>query len=211
LVTVLYVGSLLYSRAHRSKMGLRVEPLGSLLLKIGVPTVLVLGTVAAFESYHGIPYSTALFVGLVLLFWFILTKTSFGRHIYAVGGNIEAARRAGINVIGLRITVFVLCSLLAAVGGIIGASRENAVASAVSSTLLLQAIGAAVIGGVSLFGGRGSAWAIVLGVLVIGALQNGLTLNSQPASTIQMVEGSVLLLAVTVDAVVRRAQKRSGR
>lgn len=211
LAVLLYVISLLYMRERRRKMDLRVEPLGNLLLKTGIPVVLVAGAVVAFEGYHGIPYSTAIFIGLVLLFWIILTKTSFGRHVYAVGGNIEAARRAGINVISLRIGVFVLCSTLAAVGGIIGASRENAVASAVSSTLLLQAIGAAVIGGVSLFGGRGSVWAIVLGALVIGALQNGLTLNSQPTSTIQMVEGTVLLLAVTVDAVVRRAQRRSGR
>jgi D-xylose transport system permease protein len=167
--------------------------------------------VGAFESYHGVPYSTALLFGLILFFWLILTKTAFGRHIYAVGGNMEAARRAGINVVGMRIAVFTLCSTLAAVAGIIEASRNTAVYSAVSPTLLLDAIGAAVIGGVSLFGGRGSAWAIVLGLLIIGALENGLTLQSQGTDIKNIVEGVVLILAVIADALIRRAQARSGR
>jgi D-xylose transport system permease protein len=146
---------------------------------------------------------------LILLFWLILTKTGFGRHIYAVGGNAEAARRAGINVASIRIAVFMLCSILAAVAGVIQASRNTAVYSAVNPTLLLDAIGAAVIGGVSLFGGRGSAWAIVLGMLIIGALENGLTLQSQSAAVQSMVEGVVLILAVIADALIRRAQARS--
>ena len=124
---------------------------------------------------------------------------------------MEAARRAGINVIGIRIAVFTLCSMMAAVGGIIEASRGNAVASQISPTLLLDAIAAAVIGGVSLFGGRGSAWSIVLGMLVIGALENGLTLKSQGTDVQNIVEGLVLLVAVTADALLRRAQSRSGR
>lgn len=139
-----------------------------------------------------------------------MTKTAFGRHIYAVGGNSEAARRAGINVVGIRIAAFTLCSVLAAVGGVVAASRGTAVASQIDLTLLLNAIAAAVIGGVSLFGGRGSVWAIVLGVLIIGSLVNGLALLSQGADVSEMVEGAVLVIAVTVDALVRRAQARSG-
>jgi D-xylose transport system permease protein len=178
-----------------------------------IPVVLVEGAVILFENNYGVPYSTAILFGLIIIFWLILTKTSFGRHIYAVGGNAEAARRAGINVVGIRIAVFALCSLLAAAAGIMDASRGLSVASQVSPSLLLDAIGAAVIGGVSLFGGRGSVWAIVLGVLIIGSLENGLALKSQGADIKQIVEGAVLLLAVTSDAVIRRfqARSRSGR
>ncbi len=129
--------------------------------------------------------------------------------MYAVGGNKEAARRAGINVVLLQTIIFALCSTLAAAGGILAASRANAVASQVSPTLLLQAIAAAVIGGVSLFGGRGSAWAVVLGALIIGSLENGLYLKSQGSDVQQMIEGAVLILAVTIDAIVRRSRARS--
>src|SRR6202022_813742 len=121
----------------------------------------------------GVPQSTTIMIGLIFIFWLILTKTSYGRHIYAVGGNLEAARRSGINVTVIRVSVFTLCSTLAAVGGILDASRGTAVASQINPTLLLQAIAAAVIGGVSLFGGRGSVWSIILGALIIGSLENG--------------------------------------
>ncbi|TMD34909.1 MAG: ABC transporter permease, partial [Chloroflexi bacterium] len=151
---------------------------------------------------------TAILFGLILIMWLVLTKTTFGRHIYAVGGNAEASRRAGINVTGIRIAVFTLCSTLAAIGGIVAASYANAVATQINPTLLLDSIAAAVIGGVSLFGGVGSVWSIVLGALIIGSLENGL---SQTTDVKQMVEGAVLLIAVTVDAVVRRVQARSGR
>lgn len=211
LVVILYAIGLLISYRRRLRLGLRTQPFSRVVLHIVLVIVLVGAVVGAFESYHGVPYSTALLFGLILLFWLILTKTAFGRHIYAVGGNIEAARRAGINVVGIRIAVFTLCSMLAAVAGIVEASRNTAVYSAVSPTLLLDAIGAAVIGGVSLFGGRGSAWAIVLGLLIIGSLENGLTLQSQGTDIKNMVEGAVLIIAVIADALIRRAQARSGR
>lgn len=208
---LLYVGSLIYSYMKRKKVGLRTAPLGLLIAQIVGATIIIEGSVVLFESYFGVPYSTAILFGLITLTWLMLTKTAFGRHIYAVGGNMEAARRAGINVVAIRIAVFTLCSTLAAVGGIIAASRSLEVASQIDPTLLLSAIAAAVIGGVSLFGGRGSAWAIVLGVLIIGSLGNGLALKSQPTEVKEIVEGLVLLVAVTVDAVVRRLQARSGR
>src|SRR5712692_5189072 len=125
-----------------------------------------------FENYHGVPNSTAILFFFILLFWLILTKTGFGRHIYAVGGNSEAARRAGINVTGIRIAAFTLCSTLAVVGGILAASRETAVASQVDPILLLELIGAAVM---------------------------------------EVTEGALRWIAVTADALVRRAQARSGR
>jgi D-xylose transport system permease protein len=209
VAVILYAIGELYMHTRRYRMGLRTQPLSRVILRIAIVAVLVGAAVAAFESYNGVPYSTAILFGLILLFWLILTKTGFGRHIYAAGGNVEATRRAGINVVGLRIAVFTLCSTLAAVAGVVQASRNTAVYSAVSPTLLLEAIGAAVIGGVSLFGGRGSVWAIVLGVLIIESLDNGLTLQSQSTAIQQMVEGTVLVIAVVADALIRRAQARS--
>ena len=211
IAVVLYAASLIFNYVRRKRAGLRTVSLLRLVFQIVITAVLVLGAVAVFVSYQGVPYTTAILFGLIVLFWLLLTRTAFGRHIYAVGGNSEAARRAGINVVGVRIAAFTLCSTLAAVGGIILASRGNAVASQIDPTLLLSAIAAAVIGGVSLFGGRGSVWAIVLGVLIIGSLVNGLALLSQGTDVSEMVEGAVLLIAVTVDALVRRAQARSGR
>jgi D-xylose transport system permease protein len=211
LAVLLYAGTLFWNYRRRRKLGLRNQPLSRVLLQLAIVAVIVGAVVGAFESYTGVPYSTAILFGLIAVVWLVLTKTAFGRHIYATGGSTEAARRAGINVVGIRIAVFTLCSVLAAVGGIIEASRGNSVASQVDPTLLLDAIAAAVIGGVSLFGGRGSAWAIVLGVLIIGSLQNGLTLQSRGTDIQDIVEGIVLVLAVTADALIRRAQSRSGR
>jgi D-xylose transport system permease protein len=211
LGVLLYALSVSLNFMRRRRAGLRTVSLTQLILQIVIAFVIVLGVVTLFQSYQGVPYATAILIALIVLFWIILTKTPFGRHVYAVGGNNEAARRAGINVVGIRIAVFTLCSTLAAVGGIVQASRGLAVASQIDPVLLLNAIAAAVIGGVSLFGGRGSVWAIVLGGLIIGSLVNGLALLNQGTDVAEMVEGVVLLLAVTVDAVARRLQARSGR
>jgi len=211
IAVLLYAAGLIVNSVKRRRAGLRTVSATRVIVQIVITAAIVLGAIAVFESYEGVPYPTAILFGFIVLFWLILTKTSFGRHIYAVGGNAEAARRAGINVVGVRIAAFVLCSMLAAVGGVIAASHGTAVASQIDTTLLLNAIAAAVIGGVSLFGGRGSAWAIVLGILIIGSLVNGLALLSQGADVSEMVEGAVLVIAVTVDAVVRRAQARTGR
>ena len=211
LAVLLYVISLVINYRRRQSMGLRNPGIPQFLVRIIVPVVVVEGAVVVFESYNGVPYSTAILFGAILLFWIILTKTPFGRHIYAVGGNKEAARRAGINVVAIQLAVFTLCSLLAAVGGIIEASYTTSASTQVSNTLLLDAIAAAVIGGVSLFGGIGSVWSLVLGMLIIGSLGNGLALKNLGADIVQIVEGIVLLIAVTVDAVIRRLQARSGR
>jgi len=211
LILLLYVGNLVWTHIRRQQAGLRTIAVVQLVAQIVITVVLVEGAVILFESYLGVPYQTALLIGLILVVWVVLTKTAFGRHIYAVGGNAEAARRAGIRVVGIRILVFTLCSTLAAVGGIVAASHANSVASQISATLLLQAIAAAVIGGVSLFGGRGSVWTILLGALIIQSLENGLDLKSQGTEIKDMTEGAVLAIAVIVDALVRRAQARSGR
>ena len=211
IAVLLYAAGLVVNYVRRRRAGLRTVSGTRVIVQIVIATVIVAGGVTVFESYEGVPYPTAILFGFIILFWLILTKTSFGRHIYAVGGNAEAARRAGINVVGVRIAAFTLCSMLAAVGGIVAASHGTAVASQIDSTLLLNAIAAAVIGGTSLFGGRGSAWSIVLGILIIGSLVNGLALLSQGADVSEMVEGAVLVVAVTVDAIVRRAQAQTGR
>jgi len=219
LVLILYATGLIVDQIARQRAGLRAKPLLQLIVQIAAAVVIVEGVVAVLENtpsatpgiFLGVPNSAAILFALILILWLVLTKTTFGRHLYAVGGNMEAARRAGINVVFIRIAAFTLCSALASVGGILAASYANSVATQINPSLLLDAIAAAVIGGTSLFGGTGSVWNIVLGALIIGSLENGLDLKSQGSDVKQMVEGVVLLFAVTVDALVRRAQRRSGR
>jgi D-xylose transport system permease protein len=151
-------------------------------------------------------------LGLVIFFAWVTTRTRFGRYIFAVGGNAEAARRAGINVKLIRISVFMLAGFLAAVAGLIQTSRLAAASLAINpGQVTLEAIAAAVIGGTSLFGGRGSVWSALLGALVIGSVGNGLDLIGQGPDVKLMVEGAILLLAVTLDAVARRGRAAAGR
>jgi D-xylose transport system permease protein len=147
---------------------------------------------------------TMIMIGIIVLFSLITSQTAFGRHIYAVGGNAEASRRAGIKVVGLRMAIFTLAAMLAAVGGILVVSRESAAPAQLDQFLLLNVIASAVIGGVSLFGGRGSVWGVVLGALVVGSLFNGFALTNQSASIQLMAQGVVLLFAVLIDALARR-------
>lgn len=210
LVAVLiYVGSLVYTYFARKKAGLRSMSLTRLLVQSSLALVAVIGSIILFEAYFGVPYSTAILFGVIIVFWLALTRTRWGRHVYAVGGNPEAARRAGINVVAIRLVVFALCSLLAAVGAIVLASWQGSVASEVPTQGLLNIIAAGVIGGVSLFGGKGSVWSVVLGMLIVQCLQNGLALLHQTSDVQFMVEGVVLLIAVTADSLIRRAQARS--
>lgn len=211
VAVVLYGLALLYVRRQRARNGLAVSPMWDVGLRVGITAVLVLGAVGLFETYLGVPQSAAILIGLILLFWLILRFTAFGRHVYAVGGNAEASRRAGISVTGIRVAIFVLAAVLAYAGGLLLASRTGDASSEVDQTLLLNAIATAVIGGVSLFGGRGSVWAIVLGSLVIGSLANGLALLGQSSDVVYMVEGVVLLIAVTADAVLRRRAPTGAR
>ncbi len=204
VLVALYALNLVISRAARQRAGLPVMTVGQLAFRIGLVAVIVIALLVFFDNYLGVPLVALILLGLIIIFWLITTRTRFGRHIYAVGGNTEAARRAGIRVVSLRIVIFALASMLAAVGGILLASRQVSAASAVDQTLLLSAIAAAVIGGVSLFGGRGSVWAVVLGSLIVGSLENGLDLIGQSTAVKNMVEGVVLLLAVLVDALSRR-------
>lgn len=200
----LYVLLELWNRVRRQRAGLAQGPLWELGARAGTAVVIFALALLVFENYRGIPYTALILIGAILLFWLIMRFTGFGRHVYAVGGNAEAARRAGIGVVGIRVAVFTLASVLAGVGGILAASRAISGTAQIDQTLLLDAIAVAVIGGVSLFGGRGSVWAVVLGSLVIGSLKNGLDLLGQQQDIKQMVEAVVLIIAVTVDAITRR-------
>jgi D-xylose transport system permease protein len=150
---------------------------------------------------------------VLLVFWtFIATRTRFGRHIYAVGGNAEAARRAGISVKNVKLVVFAICSAMAALGGIVLASRLSSVdTSTGGGTVLLYSIAACVIGGTSLFGGRGKVSSAILGAVVIAMIDNGLGLVNVSAGAKFVVTGIVLLAAVTLDSLSRRRSEASGR
>ena len=159
----------------------------------------------------GIPWGVLLVTVMLIACTFVLSRTAYGRHIYAVGGNAEAARRAGIDVARVRVSVFVISSTIAAVSGIVGASRLNsATPDAGSGTELLLAVGAAVIGGTSLFGGKGKARDAVLGGLVIAVIANGLGLLGAKAYANFLITGGFLLLAASVDALARRRRSSTG-
>ena len=164
------------------------------------------------NSLTGVPIAVPIVVVLLVLLTFVLNRTAFGRHVYAVGGNAEAARRAGINVGRIKIACFVIGSTLAAVGGIMLASRLNSVSPATGgSVTLLLAVAAAVIGGTSLFGGKGRVVDAVLGGLVIAVINNGLPLITQESGVQFIVTALVLLLAASVDAIARRRALATGR
>jgi D-xylose transport system permease protein len=167
--------------------------------------------VLVLSSDRGIPLAGLILIGLCALFVFVTTRTVFGRHIFAVGGNAEAARRSGIRVTRVRLIVFTLASTLAAAGGIMLAARLLAVnQGSGGSDLLLLAIAGPVIAGTSLFGGRGSVWHALLGALVIGSISNGMDLLALESSVKFMITGGVLLVAVVIDAVIKTQRERAG-
>ena len=202
----------LASYRRRVVAGITTEPLGLILLRIGIVAAVALVAIAILNADRGLPLALLILLGFVIGFHLIATRTTFGRHLFAVGGNAEAARRAGIKVDGIRVVAFTLCSAMAAVGGILAASRLLAVnQSSGGSDLLLLAIAGPVIAGTSLFGGRGSVWSALLGAVVIGSISNGMDLLALEASVKFMVTGGVLLAAVIVDAVARNQRQAEGR
>jgi len=198
------------ARRRRASMTARSVPV--LLAETTTIAALLLGAVAVLNSAYGVPTAGVILFALAMFFSWLARRTTFGRHVYAVGGQAEAARRAGIGVARIRISVFALAGFLAAAGGLISTARLQAASTQTGGgTLLLESIAAAVIGGTSLFGGRGSVWAAPLGALVIGSVSNGLDLVGQPADVKYIVEGAILLLAVTIDASSRRRLSAAGR
>jgi D-xylose transport system permease protein len=220
LVVVGYAGLELYR--HRSKVaaGLHHAPFGVVIARIVGIAAVTLGVTYLLSlnrsvnpniEIRGIPYVLPMVGVLLIVLTFVLTRTSYGRHIYAVGGNAEAARRAGVNVDRIRMSVFVVCSSLAALSGIIAASYGGKVsASSGAGNVLLYAVGAAVIGGTSLFGGKGRALDAVIGGVVVATIANGLGLLNQSSYINFLVTGGVLLLAASVDAISRRRRSATG-
>ena len=215
IVAVAYVLSGLSSMNSRRKAGLKTELKKLWIIKTA--GLLLITGLAVFAlnlersnnpdlvSLKGIPYVVPVILLLLVIGTFVLGRTAFGRHIYAVGGNAEAARRAGIDVKRIRIAAFMICSSLAAIAGMIFASRQNSVSPTTGgSSTLLYAVGAAVIGGTSLFGGKGKMRDAILGGLVVAVIDNGMGLLGYAAGIKFIVTGLVLLISAGVDAISRR-------
>ncbi|MFL6053375.1 MAG: sugar ABC transporter permease [Actinoallomurus sp.] len=198
------------------------RPLGLIVVQIVLVAIALLGGAYVLNLdrartplapfFGGVPWGIPLVAVLLIICTFVLSRTAYGRHVYAVGGNAEAARRAGINVTRIRMSVFMIGSLLAAISGIVAASRLNSVTpDAGAGNTLLYAVGAAVIGGTSLFGGKGKARDAILGGLVIAIIDNGLGLLGAKAYANYLITGGFLLLAASIDALARRRRSATGR
>ena len=202
----------LRSYQRRVASGLTAPPVVLVAIRIGAVALAAFLFIYVVNQDRGLPVAVLILLFFVSAFDFWTRRTKFGRHIYAVGGNMEAARRAGINVFRVRVVVFSLASSMAAVGGIMAASRLLAVnQSSGGSDLLLNSIAGPVIAGTSLFGGRGNVWSALLGALVIGSISNGMDLLAYTSATKFMVTGAVLLGAVVLDSAARMGRAASGR
>jgi ABC-type xylose transport system permease subunit len=220
LIVVLYAGLQINRWRRQRARNLAHEPLPIVAARVALIAVVTLGVTAilsidralsAAVDLAGVPYAIPLVLVLLLVLTFLLGRTGYGRHVYAVGGNAEAARRAGINVTRIRVSVFVIVGTMAAVSGITAASRLGSVTpGSGAGNTLLYAVGAAVIGGTSLFGGRGRVRDAVLGGLVIAIIANGLGLLGVEAYLNFIITGGVLLLAASVDALARRRAAATG-
>ncbi|MFJ9151589.1 sugar ABC transporter permease [Streptomyces sp. NPDC102270] len=197
---------------RRKAAGVPFRPTGEILLRVGALAVASFVAASVLNNANGVSNSLVIFLAALVIVDFVLRRTTYGRKVFAVGGGIEAARRAGINVPMVRITVFAISGGFAAIGGMFFAGQTaSATLSAGGGNTLMLAIAAAVIGGTSLFGGRGSVWSALLGMLVIQSITTGLDLLNMNASIQYMITGGVLLGAVVIDSVSRRSQKAAGR
>jgi D-xylose transport system permease protein len=222
IVAVLGYAALQFNRIRsRAARGLVTDPVGIVLMRVAGLAVLVLLATAilcrersinpAIISVKGVPIVAPIIAVFLIIWTFVLGRTTYGRHVYATGGNTEAARRAGISVDRIRISVFVICSFMASIGGIIQVSRANSVdPNTGGSNVLLYAVGAAVIGGTSLFGGKGKVVNAVVGGAVIAVIDNGMGLLGYSAGTKYIVTGLILLIAASVDALSRRRAAATG-
>lgn len=209
---VAMVGLGYMARVRRDRAGLESGPWAAQVIRYVIISGVAIGACIVWNQDRGMPLAVLILIGLSIVFDLMVRRTPFGRHIFAVGGNAEAARRAGISVPRIRTLVFTLSGLLAAFGGIMAASRVLAVNQASGGgQFLLTAIASAVIGGTSLFGGRGSVWSAVLGALVLGSVANGIALLGLESSYEFMITALVLLAATVVDATARRGRRAAGR
>jgi D-xylose transport system permease protein len=212
LVSAAALGGMLGGALSGLRHGIPIRNPIRLGLRAVVIPVIAIVTVWISNKDRGVPFALLLVIGALFLWTFVAKRTTFGRHVYAVGGNAEAARRAGINVARIRIFVFMIAGAMSGLGGVVLAARLNSVdLNAGGGTLLIDAIAAAVIGGTSLFGGRGEIRNALIGSAVISTVSNGMYILGYSTGTIFIVTGAILLLAVTFDTVARRLQMRSGR
>ncbi|MEU6672777.1 sugar ABC transporter permease [Streptomyces sp. NPDC046853] len=200
-------------RLRRKAADLPHRPVSELALRTAVVAVLAYVVAFVLNQEDGLPLGLTVFVGVVVLASFVLRRTNYGRQVFAVGGGVEAARRAGINVVWIRISVFTISGFLGGLGGLFIASQSGVADSNLGGgDTLMLAIAAAVIGGTSLFGGRGTPWSALLGILVIQSIMTGLYMSGSSSKAVQsMITGAVLLAAVVLDSVSRRSQKAAGR
>jgi len=212
VVTVGFFLSSYLGNKRREAAGVPSRPVGETIARTVLLGVLSFGVAIMYNQYKGLPLAVVIFLAVLLVTDFVLRRTAFGRKIFALGGSVEASRRAGINVELIRISVFSISGTFAAIGGLFIASKiASANQGAGGGDLLMNAIAAAVIGGTSLFGGRGRTWNALLGVLVIVSIQYGLALQGIASPVQYMITGGVLLATVVIDAVTRKTQKSAGR
>ncbi|MFI1016355.1 sugar ABC transporter permease [Streptomyces sp. NPDC020965] len=197
---------------RRAAAGIPSRPLSDIALRTAALAVVAFAAAYMFNQYKGLPLAVVLFLTVLVVTDFVLRRTPYGRKVFALGGSVEASRRAGIDVTAVRISVFAVAGTFAAVGGLFWASKiASANQSAGAGDLLMNVIAAAVIGGTSLFGGRGRTWNALLGVMVIVSIQYGLALEGIATPIQYMITGGVLLATVVIDSVTRRTQRTAGR
>jgi D-xylose transport system permease protein len=202
------IGFGLLGRRQRARAGLENPPVAGFVARVAVISLLLLVVVGLLDSYRGVPLSLGILLAFALVTWYFAARTPFGRHVYAVGGNVEAARRAGINTVGVRWIVFGIAGFFAGVAGVMLVGYAQAASTtAAGPDLLLDVISIAVIGGVSLTGGRGNVWSVLLGGLLIASLDSGLNLMSVDSNYVYVIMGVILLLAILLDVLGKR---RSG-
>ena len=203
-----YLAALANNRRRHRRAGLATHSWTGIAVRTAVVAVVAFVSVWELNRATGVPLALVILLALTMVFWVLTTQTRYGQHVYAVGGNPEAARRAGINVNRIRISVFCLSGATAALGGVMAGAYVGAASQQLGGdTLLLYAIAAAVIGGASLFGGRGSVWAALLGWLVIGSIYNGMFLLNLETDVQYMIIGAVLIGAIIIDALTRRGRQ----
>ncbi|MFE4517092.1 sugar ABC transporter permease [Kitasatospora sp. NPDC056783] len=212
LAPALYLAARLRTARRRRAAGLTAAPAADSALRAAALAVLTLAAAYALNQDRGLPLSLVVLLGAVLLTDFVLRRTGYGRQVFAVGGGVEAARRAGVDVARVRISVFVLAAFLAGLGGLFYASQQGSADKQLGGgNVLMSAIAAAVIGGTSLFGGRGKTWSALLGILVIQSITTGLDMVHAAQAIQYMITGAVLLAAVVLDSVTRRSRRAGGR
>jgi len=212
VLSAVYLGSVAASVVGRRRHGVAIRDPWLLAVKTALVGAAPFLVVWICNKDRGLPFVLLLMIAMLLVLTYLAKRTTFGRHVYAVGGNAEAARRAGINVARVRLIVFMISGAMAGLGGIVLAARLNSVdLNAGGGTLLIDAISAAVIGGTSLFGGRGEVRDAFFGSLLIATIANGLNTLNLTQGVIYMTTGAILLFAVTLDTVLRRRQRKAGR